>query len=159
LESGQVKLNISNLRLNEILQTALQSTQQSIANSNALLEFDVNFTNTKIQTDPDRLSQVFINLITNAVKYNDKSQPTLKISCKKNNEFLCVSFQDNGPGIPEAEHTIIFEKFTRLSNTENTSGIGLGLAISQEIMKNLGGSLICLESKTGANFEVKIPLN
>jgi Signal transduction histidine kinase len=76
LESGQVKLNISNLRLNEILQTALQSTQQSIANSNALLEFDVNFTNTKIQTDPDRLSQVFINLITNAVKYNDKSQPT-----------------------------------------------------------------------------------
>ena len=159
LESGQVKLNISNLRLNEILQTALQSTQQSIANSNALLEFDVNFTNTKIQTDPDRLSQVFINLITNAVKYNDKSQPILKISCKKNNEFLCVSFQDNGPGIPEAEHTIIFEKFTRLSNTENTSGIGLGLAISQEIMKNLGGSLICLESKTGANFEVKIPLN
>jgi signal transduction histidine kinase len=159
LESGQVKLNISNLRLNEILQTALQSTQQSIANSNALLEFDVNFTNTKIQTDPDRLSQVFINLITNAVKYNDKSQPTLKISCQKDNDFLCVSFQDNGPGIPEAKHTIIFEKFTRLSNTENSSGVGLGLAISQEIMKNLGGSLICLESKIGANFQVKIPLN
>ena len=158
LESGQVKLNISTLRLNEILRTALQSTQQTIANSNALLEFNEDFTNTEIQTDPDRLSQVFINLITNAFKYNDNNQPTLKISCEIKGAFLLVSFQDNGPGIPKAEHTIIFEKFTRLSNTENTSGVGLGLAISQEIMKNLRGSISCLESKIGANFQVQIPL-
>ncbi len=78
MESGQVKLNISTLRLNEILRTALQSTQQTIANSNALLEFNEDFTNTEIQTDPDRLSQVFINLITNAFKYNDNNQPTFK---------------------------------------------------------------------------------
>jgi signal transduction histidine kinase len=78
LESGQVKLNISTLRLNEILRTALQSTQQTIANSNALLEFNEDFTNTEIQTDPDRLSQVFINLITNAFKYNDNNQANFK---------------------------------------------------------------------------------
>ena len=72
---------------------------------------------------------------------------------------MLVSFQDNGPGIPKAEHTIIFEKFTRLSNTDNTSGVGLGLAISQEIMKNLRGSISCLESKIGANFQVQIPLD
>ena len=159
LESGQVKLNISTLRLNEILRTALKSTQQTIANSNALLEFNEDFTNTEIQTDPDRLSQVFINLITNAFKYNDNNQPTLKISCEIKGAFLLVSFQDNGPGIPKTEHTIIFEKFTRLSNTENTNGVGLGLAISQEIMKNLRGSISCLESKIGANFQVQIPLD
>ena len=56
-------------------------------------------------------------------------------------------FPDNGPGIPKAERAIIFEKFTKLSSTENSSGVGLGLAISKEIMKNLGGSLLCLESK------------
>ena len=83
----------------------------------------------------------------------------IEINCEKINNKLCITFQDNGPGIPKAERAIIFEKFTKLSSTENSSGVGLGLAISKEIMKNLGGSLLCLESKAGAKFQVQIPLN
>ena len=159
LESGQVKLNISKIELNNVLEIALQSTQQTISISNAILETNIDLTKTEIQTDADRLSQVFINLITNAIKYNDKNQPLIEINCEKINNKLCITFQDNGPGIPKAERAIIFEKFTKLSSTENSSGVGLGLAISKEIMKNLGGSLLCLESKAGAKFQVQIPLN
>ena len=159
LESGQVKLNISKIELNNVLEIALQSTQQTISISNAILETNIDLNKTEIQTDADRLSQVFINLITNAIKYNNKNQPLIEISCEKINNKLCITFQDNGPGIPKAERAIIFEKFTKLSSTENSSGVGLGLAISKEIMKNLGGSLLCLESKAGAKFQVQIPLN
>ena len=87
-------------------------------------------------------------------KLNNK--PVVALS---NNDGCIIIIEDNGPGIPKAEHTIIFEKFTRLSNTEKTNGVGLGLAISQEIMKNLRGSISCLESKIGANFQVQIPLD
>ena len=158
LESGQVKLNLSNANLSTVLQTALQSTQQAVFNANAKINVNIDWIENTLNTDVDRLSQVFINLITNAVKYNNKEHPELQISGKKTNGNLNVMFHDNGPGIPKSEQPIIFEKFTKLSNATTTSGVGLGLAISQEIMKNLGGSLTCLDSEDGAKFLVTMPI-
>ena len=158
LESGQVKLNLSDVNLSTVLQTALQSTQQAVLNANAKINVKIDWVENTLNTDVDRLSQVFINLITNAVKYNNKEQPELQISGKKTDGNLNLIFQDNGPGIPKSEQPIIFEKFTKLSNATSTSGVGLGLAISQEIMKNLGGALTCLDSEDGAKFLVTIPI-
>ena len=159
LESGQVKLNLKSTTLNSVLKTALQSTQQTTSNANAQITVAPDSIDTVLTTDPDRLSQVFINLITNTVKYTNKTTPILTISCQQAGSYLNVTFQDNGPGIPVSERTIIFEKFSKLSNATSSSGVGLGLAISQEIMRNLGGTLTCLNSDTGARFQVSIPLN
>ena len=158
LESGRVKLNLSETTLNKVLKAALQSTQQSSRNANALITVDDASIDTHLTTDADRLSQVFINLITNAVKYNDKKAPKLNITCAPDGPNLIITFQDNGPGIPKAEQNMIFEKFSKLSNATGSTGVGLGLAISQEIMRNLGGSLICVDNVTGAKFQVSIPL-
>ena len=137
LESGRVKLNLSDTTLNKVLKTALQATQQTGANANA---------------------KVFINLVTNAVKYSDKEEPKLHIACTVEGATLNVIFHDNGPGIPKGEQNVIFEKFSKLSNATGSTGVGLGLAISQEIMRNLGGVLVCLDSPSGAKFLVRIPI-
>jgi len=158
LESGRVKLNLTDTTLITVLRTALQSTQQPTLNANATVLVEDPYIDTPITTDADRLSQVFINLITNAVKYSDKDAPRLKITCISDGEHLNITFLDNGPGIPKAEQNMIFEKFSKLSNATGSSGVGLGLAISQEIMRNLGGSLICLDSNAGAKFQVTLPL-
>jgi signal transduction histidine kinase len=158
LESGRVKLNRSNTTLKKVLNSALQATQQTNANANAEVIVDDTSIDTQLYTDVDRLSQVFINLVTNAVKYSDKTAPTLNITCTPEDGNLNITFHDNGPGIPKDEQTVIFEKFSKLSNATGSTGVGLGLAISQEIMRNLGGALVCLDSSAGAKFQVTIPI-
>lgn len=156
LESGRVKLNLSETTLGNVLQTSLQSTQQTTLN--AQVHIAPENTNITIKTDSDRLSQVFINLITNTVKYTDKKTPVLNISCEQERKKLIVTFHDNGPGIPTSQHSLIFEKFSKLSNATDSTGVGLGLAISHEIMRNLGGSLVCVDCDDGAKFQVTIPI-
>jgi Na+/proline symporter/signal transduction histidine kinase len=158
LESGRVKLNLSDTTLNSVLKTALQATQQTSSNANAQIIVDDRYIDSMLNTDVDRLSQVFINLVTNAVKYSDKNKPKLIISATPDGSYLNITFHDNGPGIPKSEQNVIFEKFSKLSNATGSTGVGLGLAISQEIMRNLGGELMCIDSNSGAKFLVSIPL-
>lgn len=74
--------------------------------------------------------------------------------------MLHIDVADNGPGIDEHDRDIIFEKFTRLSNETESGSVGLGLPISAEIMRNLGGSLKHIASdRTGAIFRLELQLS
>jgi signal transduction histidine kinase len=104
-----------------------------------------------VKADPDRLAQVFINLITNAAKYNNAEAPYVHISSIANRRRLVFDFLDNGPGIPPEERHLIFEKFSRgrrHGNSDDT-GAGLGLAISHQIITRMHGKLELMASKTG----------
>jgi len=71
---------------------------------------------------------------------------------------VSVDFIDNGSGIPEKSQSIIFEKFSRLTDISRAGGAGLGLAICREIMANLGGSIEYLPGQGGAAFRVSLPV-
>ena len=106
----------------------------------------------------DRICQVFINLISNAAKYNDAKQPFVEIDARIEGEELLVDFSDNGPGIAAGDREIIFDKFSRGKRDPESShsGSGLGLAISLEILAKMGGSLKLLSrSGRGARFQVR----
>jgi len=122
----------------------------------------------------DRVCQVFINLISNAAKYNDAKNPSVTISSKVNGQQLLVDFIDNGPGISAADTQTIFDKFWRGTRNPDTSqsGSGLGLAISREILGKMDGSLNLISrtnsagnskkmdmKKPGACFRVTLPLH
>jgi len=109
-----------------------------------------------LSTDLDRLSQVFINLISNAQKYCDAKEPVLTISASREEGLVCVDFIDNGSGIPAEKQSMIFEKFSRIGDTK-AGGAGLGLAICREIMARLGGSITYLPGRKGAAFRVSLP--
>tara|TARA_R110002124_G_scaffold63350_16_gene173129 strand:+ start:3814 stop:6516 length:2703 start_codon:yes stop_codon:yes gene_type:complete len=113
---------------------------------------------TMVDGDADRLCQVFINLVSNAVKYNDTSQPVLRVSSSVKGGSYIVEIADNGPGIPKGERTLIFEKFSRGKHgSSDQSGAGLGLAISRQIVARMSGTLELVQGPLpGACFRVRL---
>ncbi|HEV7290863.1 MAG TPA: ATP-binding protein, partial [Devosia sp.] len=110
-----------------------------------------------VNGDSDRLCQVFINLISNAVKYNHASNPIMQISSAVRSGRYLVDIADNGPGVAKAERKLIFEKFARGERGSEQSGAGLGLAISRQIIAGMNGSLELVPGPlAGACFRVKL---
>ena len=156
LESGQVSLNMGDGSLRSVLDRAVSS---ALAGGDGALEVRRSHAAERIQlhTDLDRLGQVFINLISNAQKYCDATEPVLTISTHDVGGQVVIDFADNGSGIPPEAQSLIFEKFARVGS-EKAGGAGLGLAICREIMQRLGGDITYLSGQGGAGFRVSLPL-
>jgi len=114
-----------------------------------------------IDGDADRLSQVLINLISNAIKYNDATEPVIEVRSRVSRGSYIIEVADNGAGIPREERTLIFEKFARgAQGAAAAPGAGLGLAISRQIISRMSGKLELVPSKgAGACFRVTLPLS
>jgi signal transduction histidine kinase len=107
---------------------------------------------------PDRIQQVLVNLLDNAVKYGGEGRVSIRV--EPANGAVRILVADSGPGIPFAEQQRIFEKFYRAGPelTRTTGGTGLGLYISRELVQRMGGSLdVRSEPGAGATFVVELP--
>ena len=113
----------------------------------------------EIVCDPTILHQILQNLISNAIKYNDKEQGVIRIAVNANDSELTFEVIDNGPGIPEKYHERIFGMFQTLSYADRfgNKGTGIGLHTVKNLVFILGG-FITIESKEGegSNFKVTI---
>jgi signal transduction histidine kinase len=153
LENAQVRLTLAEVRLRAILDRAVAATGAG----GRLRLVRRGAEEVVLNTDMDRLSQVFINLISNAQKYCDAESPELTISAREMDGLLIVDFVDNGTGIAPDSQAVIFEKFSRIGH-QQAGGAGLGLAICREIMARLGGSITYLPGQQGAGFHVTLPM-
>lgn len=114
-----------------------------------------------ISGEPDRLCQVLINLVSNAIKYNDAAEPMVEVRSRTGRGRYLIEVADNGPGIPKAERKLIFEKFARGQSGGVTApaGAGLGLAISRQLIERMNGKLELLPGTgQGACFRITLPL-
>ena len=114
-----------------------------------------------ISFDKMGFHSVFINLLENAAKYSPTGTE-IKVSLKKNNEFILLSVADHGTGVPNEEKENIFGRFYRIGNeeTRSTKGTGLGLYIVNSLVKEQGWSIKILDNKpTGSIFEITIPIS
>ncbi|NND17331.1 MAG: sodium:solute symporter, partial [Silicimonas sp.] len=157
LENGQVVLNRREDTLANVLDRAIAATEQRQAEGQLAILRDPADERIALNTDSDRLAQVFINLISNAQKYCDAEAPTLRIAVNDAGGRKVVDFIDNGSGIPRDAQQVIFEKFARGTDTRAAGGAGLGLAISREVMSRLGGAIGYLPGQGGAAFRVTLP--
>lgn len=159
LESGQVVLNDQQANLRDLLDRAVSSAGVDQPKSGELvLRRNMAREDLDVKTDTDRLSQVFINLISNAQKYCVAEAPLLRIIVTQYAHSVDIDFIDNGAGIDASDAPLVFEKFVRLSDQASAGSAGLGLAISREIMHRLGGTLDYLPGQSGAAFRVRLPL-
>ena len=153
LENGQVRMNVGHGSLGDVIDHAVAAAGGGVGlQINRAREAEA----VMIETDLDRLAQVFINLIANAQKYCDAERPALTITVSRAGNDLIVDFIDNGSGIPRDAQEVIFEKFARVSD-QKAGGAGLGLAICREIMGRLGGSISYVPGQGGAAFRVSLP--
>ncbi len=157
LENGQVSMDMRDVALGEIIDRALASTASVITENRVTVERDHTAESCILHTDAGRLAQVFINLIANAVKYNDSTDPRLEIRVAKQEDKVLIDLVDNGPGIAPEAREVIFEKFSRLSDQAAAGSAGLGLAICREIMERLGGAVEYLPGQGGAAFRLTHP--
>ena len=160
LENGQVVLNVQTAQIRDLMDRAVASAGLGEPSKGGLevvrlSEAEGIF----LKTDTDRLSQVFINLISNAQKYCVADKPRLQISVSQSKGCVDIDFVDNGQGISPKDSSVIFEKFARLSDQSAAGSAGLGLAISREIMHRLGGTLDYVPGQGGAAFRVHLPLS
>ncbi|WP_340241011.1 ATP-binding protein [Sulfitobacter pontiacus] len=156
LENGEVSLNRQRGSLRDVLDQAV--TTARAANTRAItIDRDLAGEEVMLETDLDRLVQVFINLITNAQKYCVADDPKLSIRAHRRGQRIIVDLIDNGAGIDVASQELIFEKFSRLPG-QGGEGAGLGLAICREIIKRLQGDISYLTEVSGTGFRVELPL-
>ena len=159
LENGQVVLKRKDGHLSTLLDRAISATSSYENARHLTVTRDPAREDVTLSTDLDRLSQVFINLVSNTCKYCDAAAPTLDISVRSDAAQVEIDFCDNGSGIAEKHREIVFEKFSRLSDASAAGSAGLGLAISREIMRNLGGSITYVPGVGRAMFRVIFPRN
>jgi signal transduction histidine kinase len=112
-----------------------------------------------INVDRDRLSQVLINLVSNAIKYSPDGSP-IKVDVSCDRDYARIAVHDQGKGIPKDQQTKIFETFYRTPEALSSSkkGMGLGLAIAKEIVERHNGHIWC-ESKTGQGSIFRVELS
>ncbi|MBA2393262.1 MAG: PAS domain-containing sensor histidine kinase [Ktedonobacteraceae bacterium] len=144
IEGGQLQFNEAFFSFDELVDEVVEEIQRSTHKHTLEKQGTVKKT---IYGDKDRIEQVIINFLTNAIKYSPHaSKIIVKSSFEKDRVTLCV--QDFGVGIPEEKQQRVFERFYRVSGNETIPGIGLGLYISAEIIRRQKGT-IWVEGKPG----------
>ena len=143
--------------LDTFVHEALENLQAATSTHRLLLEGRAD---AQIMGDKDRLGQVIINLVTNAIKYSPRADKVI-IRLSQDQKQAIISVQDFGIGIAEAHHQQIFERFYQVTNPEEKTypGLGIGLYISREIVERHHGRVWVKSRKgEGATFYVALPL-
>lgn len=161
IDSGRIDWRVEEIDLRALIQDAINSTSQLFHDKAATLREELGDRPVTIVGDHDRLTQVIINLLSNAVKFCPEQNGEVIIRLEPAADCWRIEVRDNGPGIAQDQHKLIFEKFHQVSNSlaGKPKGTGLGLPISQKIVEHHNGR-IWVESEIGqgAAFIMELPM-
>jgi signal transduction histidine kinase len=159
IESGQFTLNMTEYAIESVVETVRCATESLAQNKKLALVTEVVKPLPVGVGDEQRLTQVLLNLVGNAIKFTDAGE--VRVSATAANSHFTISVVDTGPGIPKEHQARIFEQFHQVdsSNTKAKGGTGLGLAIAKQIVEMHGGR-IWVESALGkgSTFQMELPI-
>jgi len=157
MQTGQLVYREERFDLDALVQEIVENIQGTTQTHHVLLEGQ---TLAEAFGDQDRIGQVLINLLNNAIKYSPQADRVMVRVTKDQNKAL-VSVQDFGIGIAKEHQHMIFERFYQVTDAAEKTypGLGIGLYISSEIVKRHGGQMwVESEKDEGATFHVTLPL-
>jgi PAS domain S-box-containing protein len=159
MQSGKLALRMEACDLDALLEETVENMQAATLTHHLLIEGS---TGAQVLGDKERLGQVFINLLTNAIKYSPRVDKVIvRLKREGEQEQAIVSVQDFGIGIAQNYHKHIFERFYQVTDPEEKTypGLGIGLYISAEIVAQHHGRMWVESSKgAGSTFFVALPL-
>ena len=145
MESGQAAWTMGPVDAARVVREALDTMRGLATAHGVALDAILPDEGAPVMADADRLKQVVVNLVSNAIKYNDAEAPRVWVELRDDaaEGQVTIAVRDNGRGIPPEARDALFAKFSRGWNdlSRARGGSGLGLAISRQIMQQLGGSL------------------
>ena len=155
VDSGKYHVSLEDAQVNEICRSAIKSTEyRALPGVNMYYTTEV-ADDFSVRTDPRRVQQVLINFLTNACKHTEEGEIHVHCSLSETSGRVSLSVADTGCGIPADQAEKIFERFSKLDNF--VQGTGLGLNICREIADRLGGKVYLDTSYTGgARFVFEI---
>lgn len=157
-DSGKVKLNLEEIDVVKLIYDLIDEVKQSYSPS-PVVRYTPAMDSLVIVSDMKLLRQIFINLISNAVKYTD-AEKHVYISIHQNPDLLIFQVEDEGIGIPEDDFATLFEPFMRSRNTGKIKGTGLGLSILKRAVEQLGGKVDFKSIVgSGSTFTVYLPFH
>ncbi len=157
LEAGQMDMVVKDIMLQPVFEESLESVQQ-FASSHSV-KLDIEPTSLQVLADHNRLIQVLINLMSNAIKFSPEGE-TVRLLAKDAGNMVEVQVVDKGRGVPESHREAIFERFKQVEAADATEkkGTGLGLPICKLIVESHGGTIgVTSEAGNGSTFWFKIP--
>jgi two-component system CheB/CheR fusion protein len=161
ITEGKIELKRRLIPLHELVERAVDATAALVAERKHRLDVILPPAQIFLDVDPDRMSQVFVNLLTNAVKYTPAGGQ-IWVKATVEGQEVVTRFEDNGVGIPTDMLPRIFELFTQVESSQSLSqgGLGIGLSLVKDLVTLHGGSVQALSEGTGkgSNFVVRLPL-
>jgi signal transduction histidine kinase len=155
LESGRVQVRITDVTAADAVARAEALVRLHLEQSG--LTFSSDCDGATLRADPDRLQQILLNLFSNAIKFTPAGG-RVEVSCARDGERALLRVQDTGIGIPPDQLQRVFEPFVQLDTNQRERGVGLGLAISRELARAMGGELTAESAPGhGAAFILALP--
>ena len=159
IEAGQLTLSLADYSLKNVIQTVFSAVEPLANQKQIALKIEVTPQLPQGRGDEQRLTQVLLNLVGNAIKFTDRGEVSIKVLAA--NGSFTVAVRDTGPGISAANQAKLFQEFQQADNsiTRKKGGTGLGLAISKRIIEMHGGR-IWVESSpgNGSTFAFTLPV-
>ncbi|MCC6904776.1 MAG: GAF domain-containing sensor histidine kinase [Anaerolineae bacterium] len=160
LESGRTRLQETPVQLGDVLRQAVETVRPQAGDKNVSIQLELAPTGLPpVMGDDEKLKQVALNLLTNAIKYN-RADGVVTVRAATLEDAVEVSVIDTGFGISPENLPHIFEKFYRVADTEGyTQGTGLGLAITKRIVEGHGGEIaVSSIAGVGTTFTFRLPV-
>jgi signal transduction histidine kinase len=160
LSAGAMSVDVQPLQLLQIARDSVDMLLPASFVKRQRLELEA-ATDVRVIADGARIRQVLVNLIGNAVKFTPMDGTITVWLGHASDEaaFAELRVTDTGPGIPEADRAAIFEAYFRSAGTAGAAGVGLGLAISQALVEQMGGTLgVDSEVGKGSSFILRLPI-
>lgn len=159
IEAGHAEWHNSDVDLRAIVDQAVASIGESYAERNARLDVSGDPSPGMIRADADRLIQVLLNLLSNALRHLPDDDGRVVVEIIDNSDGVRVSVRDNGPGISAPEQAEVFDKFRQVGDRhKRQGGTGLGLPISRQIIEHFGGRMwVTSAPGQGATFSFFLP--
>jgi signal transduction histidine kinase len=159
IEAGRLSLSLDDYSIQDIIQTVFTSVKPLAVEKNLELKMAVSEVLKTGKGDEQRIAQVILNLLGNAIKFTEQGK--VEVAATVSNETFLISVSDTGPGLSETDQKNIFDEFRQAdgSSTRAKGGTGLGLSISKKIVEMHGGR-IWVDSSLGkgSTFSFTLPI-